>query len=194
MSERNSHDLMNEDTTLGAALRELPSEAPPRDMWPLVKARARRRRRMRHGGRIALPAALAAGLALAIWLPMRHAATQQSPSRTTPVATHSTDHHDVRQLAQWRRHSQRLQTLVQRLDKAGTPLSGRALANAADLQDQIGMVDLQLNVARSPRAQLPLWRQRVFLLKRLATLHLMADSAHIARMRSPTSHTLHWYD
>lgn len=194
MPDRHHHDTVNRADSLAAVLRRLPAQAPPGDMWPMLAARARRRRRLRHAWRIALPTALAAGIALAIVLPLRHAADTAPPPQAANTADHANSRSATRQLALLRRHSQRLQVLVQQLDAGGAPLGGSALARAADLQDQIGLVDLQLNVARTPHAQLSLWRQRVVLLQRLAMLHLMADGTRTVGARLPAARAAHWID
>jgi hypothetical protein len=41
---------------------------------------------------------------------------------------------------------------------------------AVEVEDLIGLVDLQLGGARAPTDALPLWRQRVALLEDLATI------------------------
>ncbi len=181
MPDRHSHELLKRDAALAAALRDLPPHAPPQDLWPLVRARARRRRRLRRIGRIALPAAAAVVLAVGLSWWHGHGARPDPQPRavrsTLPAAGPGVE----QQLARWRHDSQRLQELVQVLDRGGAPLDGRELARAAGLQDRIGLVDLQLNTARTPHARLPLWRQRVTLLRQLAVLHVTAGHRQAAR-------------
>lgn len=195
MHDRHDHDRMNDHAGLAAALRALPAPAPRHDSWPMFAARLRRRQRVHHHLRWSIPAALAACLTLALVLPanFRDAATPAAPSaattalhaRSVPTASAET------QLAALRVRSQRLQAWVRQLDDSGAPLDGGALADAAELEDLIGLVDLQLGAADNARTQLPLWRQRVALLRQLATLRLtqgVADTSTVSS-GSPTRHT-----
>lgn len=180
MPDRHHHASMTRDESLATALRRIAPQAPPNDLWPLLAARVRRRRRWHLGLHMALPAALAAGIALAVVLLPRHTADAPSPARIT-THTPATGHDDVaRQLLAWQRHSQRLQAWIKQLGEAGAPLDGNTLARVAELQDRIGLVDLQLGAARTPHAQLPLWRRRVALLEQLAALRLDAGTTSMA--------------
>jgi hypothetical protein len=176
MHDRHDHDRMNDDAGLAVALRALPAATPPHDAWPLLAARARRARRRKHGWRIAIPAALAAALALAIVLPdwpARNAATTMPATaacadcgKAAPIAG------DEAAAQAWRTRSQRLQAWVHELDDGGAPLGGVALARAAELEDQIGLVDLQLGAGADAATQATLWHQRVVLLEALAMVRL----------------------
>lgn len=161
---------MNEDAALTAALHALPTAEPPRDGWQRLSARIAHGKRKRILLRIALPAAaLAAGIAVAMFLP--HARPARQPmqplvhQQTVPASTDAN-------LIALRAHSQRLQAWVRTLDRGGAPLDGDALANAVALQDRIGLVDLQLTAARDSRTCAALWQQRVTLLQQLGLLHL----------------------
>lgn len=175
MHDRHDHDRMNDDACLAAALRALPAAAPPHDAWPLLAARARRARRRRHGWKIAIPAALAAALALAIVLPDWSARHAPATPATTACAGcgRAAPSADAEAAARaWRTRSQRLQAWVHQLDDGGAPLAGVALARAAELEDQIGLVDLQLGAGADAATQAALWRQRVALLEELAMVRL----------------------
>ena len=57
----------------------------------------------------------------------------------------------------------------------------RGLMAAVELQDLIGLVDVQLNAMRDPLDALPLWRQRIALLEDLAVIRGsdIAIAAHV---------------
>ncbi|WIG54550.1 MAG: hypothetical protein OJF61_000336 [Rhodanobacteraceae bacterium] len=181
---------------LGAALRALPAGAPPRDLWPEMAARVRRRGAVRKAVWFTLPAAFAAGIALTFAWPQfhRHAA----PPAFTPVATQTSSHAGTpaaaaaaNDLAALQASSQQWQAWVQKLDRDGAPLDGRQLTQAVALQDRIGLVDLQLSAARNPSTTADLWQQRITLLQQLGLLHLQpylvatqrpANSDHLISM------------
>jgi hypothetical protein len=179
MHDRLDHHRMNEDSTLAAALQALPADTPPRDAWPQLATRLRRRQRVRHVARIALPAALAAGIALVFAWPHvhLHPGTQspeqiaQQPANTTQTsrAERSTP---ATNLAALQNRSRQWQSWVAQLDREGAPLDGRALATAVALQNRIGLVDLQLSAARDSTTAAQLWQQRITLLQQLGLLHL----------------------
>lgn len=169
-----NHDPRDDDATLAAALRALPASAPTRDAWPELASRIRRRRVVRKTVWFTLPAAFAAGIALALAWP--HVQPRPSPSAhaqvaakssTGPAATVATP--DVNAL---QASSQQWQAWVQNLDRNGAPLDSRQLTQAVALQDRIGMVDLQLSAARNPSTAADLWQQRITLLQQLGLLHL----------------------
>ncbi|HJU09186.1 MAG TPA: hypothetical protein VJ727_11980 [Rhodanobacteraceae bacterium] len=177
---------MNSDAALAAALRALPAATPPRDGWELFAARVDRRRRVRTTLRIAVPAALAAGVALAVGLPHLQPARSPVPRVAQQAAP---KHVPVTDLDALREQSRRLQAWVQTLDRGGAPLDGDALASAVALQDRIGLVDLQLSAARDPDTRAALWQQRNELLQRLGLLHLQtyAVAEHLRATPSETT-------
>lgn len=165
MSDR---DGMNSACTLGDALRALPQVEPQPDLWPgLAQAlAARKRRRWRH----ALPLALAASLALfalvprlakdpvaALPAPSEDAATGLRPSPETNG-----------ELSALHQRSQTLERWIASAMQA--PLDGRDLMAAVEVEDMIGLVDVQLGATRGDADALPLWRQRVALLEDLAVI------------------------
>jgi hypothetical protein len=180
MHDRLDHDRMNDDASLAAALRALPPVAPAHDAWPDLAARIRRRRNTRRTVWFTLPAAFAAGIALALLWPhgSMHAPV---PVRLAQPAGGSTQAPADAQLATLQASSRQWQNWVQNLDDNGAPLNNRALAQAVTLQDRIGLVDLQLSAARDPATLTDLWQQRITLLQRLGLLHLqpyvVADQA-----------------
>lgn len=169
MHDEYDRQRMKGDAALAAALRALPAATPPRDGWDRIAARIARRRRTRNTVRIALPAALAAGIALVFGVPhMRPApAPRVALRQATPPA-----HAPGNDLDALRTRSQRLQAWVRTLDQGGAPLNGDALAGAVALQDRIGLVDLQLSAATDPAIRASLWQQRIALLQQLGLLHL----------------------
>ncbi len=183
MHDRHDHDRMNSDASLAAALRALPASTPPNDTWPLLAARARRRRRMALGLKAGIPAALAAGIALALLLPSRSGPGK--PPAVRPAVASVSASTSTADLAKLQSRSQHLEALVRRLNANGAPLDGRSLAGAIELQDRIGLIDLQLTVAHQTRAQVPLWRHRIMLLRQLALLHLTAGNDYARAARNP---------
>jgi hypothetical protein len=184
MSGPQRHHLVNPDDALATALRRLPGGRPPQDLWPAVAARAKRRPARARQWRIALPIGLAAAIALAIMVPLfmvHHAAV---PQARAPEASHSGAHAEMA-VASWQQRSRRLQAWVDWLGADSTPINGNTLNEVVDLQDRIGLVDLQLDAARGARAQLPLWRQRVALLQRLAWLRLVDDRVQAGDQHPP---------
>lgn len=165
---------MNDEASLTAALRALPASAPPQDAWRNLSARIGRRRTVRRAVWFSLPAAFAAGVALAFAWPHLYLPTS-SPAPAPVAQTPSTAKPDTRpvtDVAALQASSAQWQNWVQNLSHNGAPLDGRALANAVALQDRIGMIDLQLSAARSPATAAGLWQQRITLLQQLGLLHL----------------------
>lgn len=172
MHDRLDHHRMNEDSPLAAALRALPAGTPARDAWPELALRARRRRLVRKTVWFTLPAAFAAGIALTLAWPRMHLSAP-SPAPTRIAQTSNPDRPGTApDLAALQTSSQHWQAWVQNLDRNGAPLDGRGLAQAVALQDQIGLVDLQLSAARKPATLADLWEQRIALLQQLGLLHL----------------------
>jgi hypothetical protein len=170
MHDRLDHHRMNEDASLAAALRALPTAVPEHDAWPTLAARIRRRQAVRKTVRFALPAALAAGIALAfVWPHVRlHA---PAPARIAEPAT-STHAPATPDIASLQASSRQWQAWVQNLDRNGAPLDGQQLAREVALQDQIGLVDLQLSAAHDTATLDNLWQQRIALLQQMGLLHL----------------------
>ncbi|MCE5234258.1 MAG: hypothetical protein ABFC67_06205 [Mizugakiibacter sp.] len=188
-------DRMNAHAALADALRALPAPTPERDLWPLLAARARRRTQRRRYALFAVPAALAAALVLALVLPAALRAPRPAIRPSTAAVAGATAAArpgaaayaaPVAELSALRERSQRLERWVHTLDVGGAPLGGRALAGATELEDMIGLVDVQLAAGGDARTQLPLWRQRVDLLEQLATLRLGGYAVADAGAATPT--------
>ena len=167
MSGRDALNDRPNDAALAAALRALPDAAPLPDLWPdLARSLDARRRRPR---RYALPAALAAGIALALVLPRFAHREVTPPQPATPVATVAAPVDDTDELSQLHRRSQSLERWIAAV-AARAPQDGRDLMAAVEVEDLIGLVDVQLGGARTDSDALPLWRQRVALLEDLAAI------------------------
>lgn len=165
---------MKDDAALAAALRALPDPMPPDGGWERITARIARRRRARSMLRFALPAALAAGVAIALTLP--HLRPAMAPISPAHVARRLPAPASESGLDALRAQSQRLQAWVGNLDRNGAPLDGDALAGAVALQDRIGLIDLQLSAATDPSTRASLWQERNLLLQQLGLLHLQPYS------------------
>lgn len=156
--------------SLAEALRALPPAEPQPDLWPEVarSLRARRRRAWRY----AVPAALAAGLALFVLAPRPVNDGPAVPASSVgiaaagaPVAASAEG-----ELSALHERSQALERWIATATVA--PLDSRDLMAAVEVEDLIGLVDVQLGATRSDADALPLWRQRVALLEDLATIRV----------------------
>lgn len=190
MHDEAHHEPVNGDPALAAALRTLAEATPPHDGWPALAARIARRRRTRTMLRIAVPASLAAGVAIAVAMP--HLWPAHAPSSSPRVAQRATvpTRASGTDLSALRTQSQRLQAWVRTLDRNGAPLSGDALAGTVALQDRIGLVDLQLSAATDPAARASLWQERNILLQRLGLLHLQPYSVAEHTQARPNETTI----
>ncbi|HEU4664415.1 MAG TPA: hypothetical protein VFS55_10330 [Dokdonella sp.] len=169
MSDRNRTLNIDHDRSLASALRALPDAAPQPDLWPALARELAARRRPR-AWRTLVPLALAAGLLLALLLPralVHESAPPEiaaNPPPGAPAAAAPIDELDA-----LRTRSQTLERWIAAV-AARAPQSSRDLMAAVEVEDLIGLVDLQLGGARAPADALPLWRQRVALLEDLATI------------------------
>ncbi|HEY0231293.1 MAG TPA: hypothetical protein VGC55_08570 [Dokdonella sp.] len=165
---------MNPDTgsSLATALRALPQAAPQPDLWPDL-ARALNLRRRPARWRYALPAALAAGVALAVLLPRWPFEPTVAPTPAAPgvavVAPDVQKPDDREELEALHRRSQSLERWIAAFS-ANAPQDSGDLMAAVEVEDLIGLVDVQLDAVRGDGDALPLWRQRVALLQDLATI------------------------
>lgn len=184
------------DHSLATALRGLPDATPQPDLWiDIARALEQRRtiaepdplgatRHAREPQRQAkpvrarptwfVPAALAAGIALALLLPRgapQHSQPDIAPppgalrmATTQPVAPdHAMELDDLQQ------RSQALERWIGAAS-ALAPQRSRDLMAAVEIEDLVGLVDVQLGAPHTADEALPLWRQRVALLEDLATI------------------------
>ncbi|MBO9664866.1 hypothetical protein [Dokdonella sp.] len=165
MSDR---DRMTSAPSLADALRALPQAAPQPDLWPdLAQALAARRRRPWR--RYALPAALAAGIAMLALAPLSTTTLPPAvPTQTAATTKADTPPTADAELAALHQRSQALERWIASATVA--PLDSRDLMAAVEVEDMIGLVDVQLGATRGDADALPLWRQRVTLLEDLATI------------------------
>lgn len=159
------------DRALAAALRALPDATPQPDLWPDLAREIAARKRPRPW-RHAIPAALAASMLLALLLP-RTVTPPSTPLAGVPRATTSAADAAAAatgdELDSLRTRSQTLERWVAAV-AAHAPQSSRDLMAAVEVEDLIGLVDVQLGATRDRADALPLWRQRVALLEDLATI------------------------
>ena len=168
--------------TLGEALRALPLAAPPGDEWTLLRERLQPLpTRPSAWRRYALPAALAAALAGAFVVlrappasapaTIAHVAASSSTNGTEADQIHDAQHAANRsdRLAQLQQRSQALERWLRETGRDAAPLQGQDLAAAAEIENLIGLVDVELAAPRQVRAQ-ALWQRRVGLLEDLAAL------------------------
>lgn len=160
---------MNASEALTVALRRLPLAEPPADLFADIAATLQARRSRR---RWLLPASLAASVALG-WLLVRSEWPSRAANDTarisTTAATTAAPASAAIELQRLSDYSRRLEAwLAATSDSA--PRDGRSLMAAAELEDLVGLVDVQLSAARNPIESLPLWRQRVALLEDLAAV------------------------
>lgn len=177
MSDRDGTLHMNTDRTLAAALRALPDAVPQPDLWPEL-ARALGERRRPRQWRYAIPIALAAGLALAMLVP--RSLMRSTPPHSTPAIAIATPSPNAAapaqatvpvtdELAGLHQRSQSLERWITAF-AAQAPQDSRDLMAVVEVEDLIGLVDVQLSAASDNNDALPLWRQRVALLEDLATI------------------------
>lgn len=199
---------MNSEAALRENLRALPLASPSASAWPALEAALRANGIVatpapRRHWRWAVPAALAAGLALALLLPRM----AQTPTGTAPVtiatsiptqsAPKSADTpklaaNSVNDLDALRARSQRLETWLQRVAAGGAPLDGQNLMAAAEVEDLIGLVDVQLSGAGDSPDAAALWRQRIGLLEDLGAIRTAAwgASANGLAVNDGTAHAV----
>ena len=206
---------------LPEALRALPQVAPAQSAWPQLAAQlaaqgnaSATRGRSSPRRRYFVPAAIAAGIALAaIATPLLLQLRSPQPSTLSPrVATvspvsassntnvakntNATNPQSLAdtgaQLAVLQQRSQELEHWLRETARAAAPLSGQDLAAATEIEDMIGMVDVQLGAQQS-NGGLPLWRHRVALLEDLTVLryssYSVAASGIDAKALMPTNWT-----
>lgn len=158
-------DGMNRDPMLGSALRGLPLARPPRDLWPALERSLAGQRKPR---RWFVPAALAASMLLGlVWTrsALHETPANPAPAETT-VAAGSTS---AAELERVRARSRELEHWLA-ARPAQTALDAPTLMAAAEVEDLVGFIDVQLSATRDDSESLPLWRQRVALLEDLALI------------------------
>jgi hypothetical protein len=200
---------------LPEALRALPQVAPAQSAWPQLaaqlaaKSAARDRVTPGRRQRYFVPAAIAAGIVLAaiatqIRSPQPSALSpnpatisQLTASSITNAAniTNATNSQTTAdagvQLAALQQRSQELEHWLHETNRAAAPLSGQDLAAATEIEDMIGMVDVQLGAQQS-NGGLPLWRHRVALLEDLTVLRYSSYSVAASGIDAKALVPTHW--
>jgi hypothetical protein len=191
MSDRN-RPLNRASLDLADALRALPLQAPDVSAWPQLAAKLRQsaidHRESKASERVrrfVIPAALAATLAgvfLVAYrdhdsrLPIAGSATAtvsmpgaSSSSNSAKVSNvHNAESH-AEQVDALQQRSQALESWLRETGSAATPLQGQDLAAATEIENLIGLVDVELSAPREmPNANL--WQRRVALLEDLSAL------------------------
>lgn len=140
------------DAALGEALRQLPLLRPDKDLWAELARELAPAKQPRRRWPYALAAAAGVLLAVLLW-----------PATRTPDPSGTVD-----PLQAWIAQSQRLEDALRVLDSR--PTDAETALAGAELEDLIGLTDLQLSVADNPDDELALWKQRVLLMNELAEL------------------------
>jgi len=168
-----------DNLSLGEALRALPLAAPPGDNWAVLAERLPRARATpsrRH--RLVLPAALAAACAVAFVVVQRTHAPADTATVAHVAASSSTNGTDAQtvsseaestRLAQLQQRSAALERWLRDTGRNAAPLQGQDLAAATEIENLIGLVDVELAAPRQTQAQ-ALWQRRVGLLEDLTAL------------------------
>ena len=189
MSDRN-RQLNRSPSDLAEALRALPLQSPDRSAWPELAARLSREsemenresRRTERIRRFVIPAALAAALAGVFLVAYRnHDSRLPIPDSSTatisaPAASSNTngakvdnEHNSASHVEQLVERSQALESWLRKTGGAAAPLQGQDLAAATEIENLIGLVDVELSAPREmPDADL--WQRRVALLEDLSAL------------------------
>ena len=180
----------NRQLNLAEALRALPLQSPDRSAWPELAARLsrdsklenRESKRSERIRRFVIPAALAAALAGVFLVAYRHhdsgfsisdsdTATISAPaaSSNTNSAKVDNERNSASHVEQLVERSQALESWLRKTGGAAAPLQGQDLAAATEIENLIGLVDVELSAPREmPDADL--WQRRVALLEDLSAL------------------------
>lgn len=163
--ERNPINPMpvDDDVALAAALRALPTATPGRSAWDSLQ------RELTHSLPVAtkrrvLPKWIAlAAAVLAAVAGLR--VLQPTPATQEPIASATTPSARTQALIE---QSQQLDSLLATLDARSVPIDAPSAMASAELEDLIGLTDLQLNTATNDDEAQALWSRRVELMTRLA--------------------------
>lgn len=153
---------------LAEALRNLPMAEPPQDLFAQVSQSLLRTRRSRR--RWIMPAALAASMLLGLLLVLPQATVTPRAIVQSELPVEETDQRaPVSEIDRLRADSRILETWLGSLP-GEAPRDGRSLMASAEIEDLVGLIDVQLSATRNDAESLPLWRQRVALLEDLASI------------------------
>lgn len=149
-----------DDTPLREALRALPLASPDASALPALKARLAQRQRAARLRRWLPLAAAAAVCALALSPLLRQAAAPESPTAA------AIDPEVAALIAQ----NQVYESALRSASFGGRALSGRDALAGAEIEDLIGMLDLELSAAGDGATTRDLWQQRLVLMQELASV------------------------
>lgn len=179
-------DGMKPIDPLTEALRGLPMAEPPGDLFDQVALGIRARRSRR---RWILPAALAACTVLGLLLVApRETVVPGSIVQSGLPATSTGTVSVGSEIDRLRADSRVLEAWLGGLP-GEAPRDGRSLMASAEIEDLVGLIDLQLSASRNEAESLPLWRQRVALLEDLARIRSepLASMAYADYSEAPGS-------
>jgi hypothetical protein len=149
---------------LGLALAQLPEEAPERDAWPMLADRLHGKRKRAPRWPLAMAASLLVGL-----LMIPKLATSPTPPPTTLASQAARAAAGQKaQLASLMSESERLERLLFAADEGASSASAAAISAA--YEDQLHALDAQLAANTDPKQSVPLWQQRVELLRGVAAV------------------------
>lgn len=150
---------------LGLALANLPMQAPLSDAWPLLAARLPARRRLPRW-----PLALAASLLLGLLaLPRLAVSPAPAPAAAAGASAGAQAAVGSAALAALMSESAQLERLLLAAND-GSASSASAAALSLAYEDQLQALDAELASTRDPKQALPLWQQRVELLRGVAVV------------------------
>jgi hypothetical protein len=155
-----------------ARMKALPTLRPSRDRFAEIRSRTTAERRTRRfrwaaGGTIAL----AASLALAVWIGGRGHGQDRILERVNPTGTNT-------ELTEIINRSHELERALSAYDPDRQVVDGRAVSMTTSLENRLAQVDQELQVVDfldanvRQREALRLWRERVGLLDALVDLHM----------------------
>jgi hypothetical protein len=166
-----------DDPRLREALRGLPTAEPRHSALPQLQARLARRKRQRALQRW-LPLAAAAAIGVLALFPLLRGGLPQPATPDDPGMDAAT----AALIAQ----NQVYESALRSAAFSGRPLSARSALAGAEIEDLIGMLDLELSAAPDADAAHALWQQRLALMQELASVRtndlsdrLTADNARV---------------
>ncbi len=150
-----------DDRALGLALRTLPTLLPPVSPLPRLQAQWTKQQKLRAPLRHAPWWAMAAGVAVIGLGVMMFRGV--APVVDTPTVAANTSRIELlmAQSAEW-------ETALRRFEQQSIPMDAGSALASAELEDMIGLTDLQLSATETEAQAESLWQRRVSLMSRLA--------------------------
>jgi hypothetical protein len=151
-----------DERALGAALRKLPTLLPPVSALPRLQAHWAKHQPARNAWRKPQRWAIAAGLAvIGLGGVLLFENTTQETVTPNVAAASSNIERLMAQSAEWER-------ALQRFEQQSIPIDAGSALASAELEDLIGLTDLQLGATETDMEAESLWQRRVSLMSRLA--------------------------